>query len=80
MMCQGVSTAYVASFAKEGRSSAVGLYVTSFYVGGSVGALLPGLTWTSWGWPGAVAMTLGMIALMGLVVGLAWRETPAGRT
>ena len=38
--------------AKEGRSSAVGLYVTCFYVGGSVGAFLPGLTWATAGWPG----------------------------
>jgi predicted MFS family arabinose efflux permease len=41
MLCQAISTGYVTAIAKEGRSSAVGLYVTAFYVGGSVGALLP---------------------------------------
>jgi len=43
-------------------------------VGGSVGASLPGLTWQSFGWPAAVAMTLAMLALMALVVALGWRD------
>ena len=43
MLCQTVSTSYVTAIAKEGRSAAVGLYVTSFYIGGSLGAFLPGL-------------------------------------
>jgi YNFM family putative membrane transporter len=51
MLCQTIATGYVTTIAKEGRSSAVGLYVTSFYVGGSMGAFLPGLAWNSGGWP-----------------------------
>ena len=39
MLCQTIATGYVTAIAKDGRSSAVGLYVTSFYVGGSMGAL-----------------------------------------
>ncbi|MFZ1894001.1 MAG: MFS transporter [Rhodoplanes sp.] len=77
MMCQAVSTSAVTATAEVGRSSAVGLYVTSFYVGGSVGAWLPGLTWQSFGWPAAVAMTLAMLALMALVVALGWRGAEA---
>ncbi len=46
LICQAVSTGYVAITAKSGRSSAVGLYVTSFYVGGSFGAALGGIAWT----------------------------------
>ncbi len=45
--------------AKAGRSSAVGLYVTCFYAGGSFGAAVGGLAWTigagrpasRWSWP-----------------------------
>lgn len=74
MMCQAVSTGAVTSTAQEGRSSAVGLYVTSFYTGGSVGAFLPGLVWHTTGWPGTVAMTLTMLFLMALAVTLWWRE------
>jgi YNFM family putative membrane transporter len=72
MLCQTVSTGYVALIAKEGRSSAVGLYVTCFYIGGSVGAFLPGLTWATGGWPAAVAMLVGMQVIMAGIVGLTW--------
>ena len=40
MVCQTISTGYVTLTAKEGRSSAVGLYASTFYIGGSAGALL----------------------------------------
>ena len=36
MLCQTIATGYVTASAREGRSSAVGLYVTAFYVGGSM--------------------------------------------
>ena len=58
MLCQTISTGYVATTAKEGRSSAVGLYVTAFYVGGSMGAFFPGLAWNSGGWAACVAMVI----------------------
>jgi MFS transporter, YNFM family, putative membrane transport protein len=73
MLCQTISTGYVTTIAKEGRSSAVGLYVTSFYVGGSMGALLPGLAWNSGGWPACVAMVVAMLAAMALIAALAYR-------
>jgi predicted MFS family arabinose efflux permease len=77
MLCQSVSTGYIAVSAKQGRSSAVGLYVTCFYVGGSVGAFLPGVTWASLGWPGAVAMAIAMQVIMACVVGFFWTRDPA---
>jgi MFS transporter, YNFM family, putative membrane transport protein len=67
MLCQAVSTSYVTAIARQGRSSAVGLYVTSFYAGGSVGAFLPGLAWTAGGWPACVGMVVVMLVLMGLI-------------
>jgi MFS transporter, YNFM family, putative membrane transport protein len=72
MLCQAVSTGTVTTIAKEGRSSAVGLYVTWFYVGGSAGAALPGLAWTIGGWPACVAMIIGMLTIMAVVVATAW--------
>ena len=77
MLCQAISTGYVAAIAKEGRSSAVGLYVTSFYVGGSMGAFLPGLAWNSGGWPACVAMVVAMLAAMALIAALAYRNATA---
>jgi MFS transporter, YNFM family, putative membrane transport protein len=77
MLCQAISTGYVTAIAKEGRSSAVGLYVTAFYVGGSVGALLPGLAWSAAGWPACVAMALAMLTVMAAIAALAYRHVAA---
>jgi YNFM family putative membrane transporter len=77
MLCQSVSTSYVTTTARVGRSSAVGLYVTCFYIGGSVGGFLPGLTWASGGWPAAVAMLVAMQAIMATIVARAWTRSPA---
>src|SRR5881394_1135630 len=71
---QATSTGYVALTAKSGRTSAIGLYATSYYVGGSVGAILPGLTWNVGGWPACVAMVLAMQAFMGAVILFFWRR------
>jgi YNFM family putative membrane transporter len=72
LICQAISTGYVTTTAKAGRSSAVGLYVTSFYVGGSFGAALGGLAWTIGGWPACVALVATMLAIMMATVLFAW--------
>jgi predicted MFS family arabinose efflux permease len=77
MLCQTISTGYVTEIAKEGRSSAVGLYVTSFYIGGSMGAFLPGLAWERGGWPAAIAMVGAMLAVMAMIAALAYRDATA---
>jgi predicted MFS family arabinose efflux permease len=74
MLCQAISTGTVTSTVQEGRSSAVGLYVTSFYVGGAAGAFVPGLAWESGGWAAVVAMVAAMLGLMALIVGMAWQR------
>ena len=76
LICQAVSTGYVTITAKAGRSSAVGLYVTSFYLGGSFGAALGGLAWNFGGWPACVALVALMLAAIAAVVGLAWSRAP----
>lgn len=73
-LCQASSQSYVATSSKTGISSAIGLYVTAFYVGGSVGALLPGLAWDAAKWPGTVAMVVAMQTIMMLIVWLAWSK------
>jgi YNFM family putative membrane transporter len=81
LICQAISTGYVTITAKAGRSSAVGLYVTSFYVGGSFGAALGGLAWTIAGWAACVALVVAMLLIMAAIVYFAWaRRVPAGPT
>jgi predicted MFS family arabinose efflux permease len=77
LVCQTISTGYVTMIAKEGRSSAVGLYVSFFYVGGSAGALFPGLTWSSGGWPATVAMLIVVQSMMALIVASVWPRKQA---
>ncbi len=77
LLSQAISTAYVTITAKVGRSSAVGLYVTSFYGGGSFGAALGGVTWTYGGWPACVALVVAMLAAMAGIVYFIWaRHVP----
>jgi MFS transporter, YNFM family, putative membrane transport protein len=78
LICQAISTGYVTITAKAGRSSAVGLYVTSFYLGGSFGAAVGGIAWTYGAWPACVALVAAMLAIMGSIVIFAWaRRVPA---
>ena len=55
---QVLSIGYVALAARQARSTAVGLYVTTYYVGGSLGGILPAWLYTHLGWPGCVALVL----------------------
>lgn len=71
-LCQSVSTSFVALAAEHGHSSAIGLYVTWYYVGGSVGGALPGLIWNRAGWPGCIAMVIAVLMLMAAMVWWFW--------
>jgi predicted MFS family arabinose efflux permease len=77
LILQAVSTGYVTITAREGRSSAVGLYVACFYAGGSVGAVLPGLAFTAAGWPAVVAMIVVSLLLIAIVVRFGWKNAAA---
>jgi len=72
---QTAATSYVAVSAQRARSSAVGLYVTWYYIGGSAGAIVPGFAWNAWGWPGCVAVIALVQLAAGLIVARFWRET-----
>jgi MFS family permease len=73
-ICQSAATSYVGVVAGRARSSAAGLYLSFYYVGGSVGGVLPGLLWSVGGWPACVAL---IVAVQLLTVGIAvtfWRS------
>lgn len=77
MLCQATSTGYVTANAHKGRSSAIGLYVSAFYIGGSVGGLAAGMLWSRAGWPAVVALSAIILVVMGTIVALAWTAQPA---
>jgi predicted MFS family arabinose efflux permease len=70
LVCSGVfvqqtlATAFVSVAAREAKSTAVGLYVTCYYIGGSAGGLAPAGAWHDYGWPGCVAIVCMVQAAM----------------
>ncbi len=55
------------------RVSAAGMYICSYYIGGTAGGLLPGLLWNLYGWPGCAALTSSLLVLAGLLAFFGWR-------
>jgi len=54
-IAQAVAPAFVNMTAETAKGGASALYLTSYYVGGTLGAALPGLAWQAAGWSGVVA-------------------------
>ena len=74
---QTYSIGFVGAAARRARSTAVGLYVTCYYVGGSLGGVVPGGLWHRFGWPGCVALVAAVQAAMLVVALLFWQDEPA---
>ncbi|HLI62533.1 MAG TPA: MFS transporter [Terriglobales bacterium] len=60
---QAVGTVQTGLVAEKARSSAAGLYVTFYYIGGSLGAVVTGWTWIAGGWPACVFLLTGVAGL-----------------
>jgi MFS family permease len=79
LFCSGVfvqqtlATAFVSVAAREARSTAVGLYVMFYYIGGSCGGIFPAGVWHEFGWPGCVAIVFSVQAIMLAVMRRYWK-------
>jgi YNFM family putative membrane transporter len=67
---QAVAPAYVNATARAAKGGASALYLMSYYVGGTLGAALPGVAWQTLGWPGVVAVCLAALLVALLAVWL----------
>jgi predicted MFS family arabinose efflux permease len=76
-ICQTASTSLLTIVARTARSSAVGLYVTCYYIGGSCGGLAAGLAYHLGGWPACVALVICVLILMAVLVLRYWVEPEA---
>jgi len=56
------------------RVSAAGMYICSYYIGGTVGGVLPGILWKFAGWYGCVAVTSGLLVVAGFLAFFGWRS------
>jgi YNFM family putative membrane transporter len=72
-VAQAVAPAFVNATAETAKGGASALYLTSYYVGGTLGSALPGLAWQAAGWPGVigacVAATVVAMAANALLCG-----------
>lgn len=73
-VAQALALSYIGVAVQRARSSAVGLYVTVYYVGGGLGAVLPAPLWHAFGWPGCVALVSAAITAMAAAAALTFRE------
>ncbi|MFD2264843.1 MFS transporter [Lacibacterium aquatile] len=71
---QSAATGYVAGNAPEAKTAAVGLYVASYYLGGSLGAVVPAMALAQFDWPGVVVIVALVQAAMLLTAWIFWRD------
>ena len=82
LACTGVfiansaGSSYVGSTATESRASAIGLYVTFYYIGGSAGSAVPGQIWNHPTWPQCVALIIGVQMLTITLALIFWKPLP----
>ena len=69
---QAASQGYIGVVARERRSTAAALYLTVYYTGGGLGAVVPAVVWTRGGWPATVALILAVQFLAAALAALLW--------
>lgn len=60
---QAIAPAFVNASAPRAKGGANALYLTFYYVGGTLGSVLPGLAWQAWRWPGVVGVCAAGLAI-----------------
>jgi len=73
-ICQAAASSNVGKAASSARSSAAGLYVALYYLGGCTGSILPGLFWKQTGWPGCVTIIVCMQIFTSMIAYYLWRD------
>ena len=59
---QAIAPGFVNASAATAKGGANALYLAFYYVGGTLGSVLPGLAWQAWRWPGVVAVCVVSLA------------------
>lgn len=72
--CQSAASSYVGKAAGRARSSAAGLYVALYYLGGFAGSIIPGFFWKQAGWIGCVTIILCMQAIAAFIAYALWKD------
>jgi MFS transporter, YNFM family, putative membrane transport protein len=73
-VCQIVTNRAIGNVTDKARASAVGWYVTVYYLGGFVGSTVPAFLWNLGGWPACVAFIVAVLAVALVFVLTVWRR------
>jgi predicted MFS family arabinose efflux permease len=76
---QASANAFIGTVAKNSKAAAVGLYVTSYYLGGTLGAAIPGLMWSWGGWPACVGLIVVISMATIVLIWYAWEKTTGAK-
>jgi predicted MFS family arabinose efflux permease len=72
-IAQTCANSFLRDAAPDGsRVSAAGMYICSYYAGGTFGGVLPGLLWKQMGWPGCIALICCFLLAAGLTAFFGW--------
>ena len=74
---QAASQGYIGVVARERRSTAAALYISVYYLGGGLGAVLPAGVWNAGGWPATVALILVVQTIAAALAALLWTACAA---
>lgn len=78
-VCQIVTNRAIGNVTGKARASAVGWYVTIYYLGGFVGSTVPGLLWRLGGWPACVVLIVAVLSASLSFVLTVWRRRETWR-
>ncbi len=76
-IAQAAANGYIGVAARSDRGLAVGMYATCYYIGGSVGGVVPALFWSTGGWPACVGLIVAVQITTALFGWTFWRPARA---
>ena len=80
-IAQAAAITYLRHAAPGGaRVSAAGLYLSCYYIGGTVGGIVPSYAWRLGGWPACVALTVAVQLLTVALIVFGWRQRSSARS
>jgi hypothetical protein len=73
-ICQAAASSNVGKASEMAGSSAAGLYVAFYYLGGFSGSIFPGFFWKQTGWSGCVAIIICIQMMTALIAYKFWKN------
>jgi MFS family permease len=74
---QAASQGFIGVYVGGARSTAASLYLTVYYSGGALGAVVPAFAWTHGGWSATVLEIVGVQIFAAVLTLLVWPRTPS---